>query len=127
MLIIHNKNPSGFHNKIKWVLKHCHRKINELDEMQILCPNNFYNKDKDYNLVKVSWDIVFKIVRFIITKEVSNVSFKGDREHNFIKKLSLNEITKRKGVKNAYGVANTYIDTTNLDTYLENLYTKCNV
>ena len=126
MIIIHRKNPSGFHNKIKWVLKHCHRNIKELDEMQIICTNNFYNK-KDYQLVKISWDLVFKIARFKITKETSNKSFKGDRERVFIKRLSLNAITDRLSTKNPYGLGNSYVSSSKLDTYLNDMYNKYKV
>jgi hypothetical protein len=66
------KNPSGFHNKIKWLLHYSDRDIEKLSKL--------YNSImKRTGASVVSWNKAFKAARFII-QEKTNGRFKTFEE-----------------------------------------------
>lgn len=79
------KNPSGFHNKIKWLLHYSDRNIEKLSKL--------YNSIMKRTGVSVaSWNKAFKAAGFII-EEKANEHFKTfEEEKEAIAKIKITDV-----------------------------------
>lgn len=83
--VMKHKNPSGFHNKIKWLLRASDRNIDNLDTI-------YKGISKECIKSRVSWQKAYKVARHIINEQTTGhfKSFRGEKE--FISSLSTNDV-----------------------------------
>ena len=78
----HHRNPSGFHNKIKWLLK-----VTDIMKSNLkLISSYIFNRDMSFS-EKFSWFSSFAVAKLIIEK---SAIFNHFKTKGFISKVDLN-------------------------------------
>ena len=82
----HHRNPSGFHNKIKWFISASSRNLKNIEILY-----GYVDKEQMTLYEKFSWKTAYIAACFTILNNSRGI-INYRQEHNFIKSLDINSI-----------------------------------
>jgi hypothetical protein len=68
----HHRNPSGFYNKVKFLLRESKRDLGKL--YQVFGDISYHNSafDKYFNVIRKSWETAYIFAKWIIENNIDN-------------------------------------------------------